>query len=211
MRGTCAKSPRRRTVTFALEGVPRNASHRPDARPASAAEIEEKQKFIDGVVEAAEKDGRDLTQQEMELVTRAVTGSGELNEQAKPMQEAARIAIESPRPGRADRPPDGHRDTRSPGEVEYRSAGEYVIDRWRAGLGIEEARERLELYHRAAAHMTTSADSAGILPEPIVGPVVNFVDAARPLVSALGPRELPGEDVDAAEGHPAHRCRGAVR
>ena len=35
-----------------------------------SAEIEEKQKFIDGVVEDAEKDGRDLSQQEMELVTR---------------------------------------------------------------------------------------------------------------------------------------------
>jgi len=30
------------------------------------------------------------------------------------------------------------------------------------------------------------------LPTPIIGPVVNFIDAARPLVSALGPRQLPG-------------------
>ena len=36
-----------------------------------AAEIEERQQFIDGLVEAAEKDKRDLSEQEMELVTRA--------------------------------------------------------------------------------------------------------------------------------------------
>ena len=44
--------------------------------------------FIDGVVEAAEKEGRDLTAQEMELVTRARDRLGELNEQTKPLQEA---------------------------------------------------------------------------------------------------------------------------
>ena len=60
-----------------------------------SAEIEEKQKFIDGVVEDAEKAGRDLTSEEMELVTRSRDRQGELNEQAKPMQEAARIAIDS--------------------------------------------------------------------------------------------------------------------
>ena len=68
-----------------------HASHRSDARP-HLGEIEEKQTFIDGVVEAAEKEGRDLTAQEMELVTRSRDRQGELNEQAKPMQEAARIA-----------------------------------------------------------------------------------------------------------------------
>jgi hypothetical protein len=48
----------------------------------------------------------------------------------------------------------------------------------------------LEVYNRAAAHQTTS-DTPGLLPAPILGPVVNFIDAARPLVNALGPRQLP--------------------
>ena len=46
--------------------------------------------------------------------------------------------------------------------MKYRSAGEYVIDRWRAGLGQDDARDRLELYHRVAAHQT-SADTEGLL------------------------------------------------
>jgi hypothetical protein len=79
----------------------------------------------------------------------------------------------------------------APTEVEYRSVGHYALDMWRAGLGHQEARERLDLYNRAAAHQTT-ADNAGLLPAPILGPVLNFVDAARPVVSALGPRQIPG-------------------
>jgi hypothetical protein len=61
---------------------------------------------------------------------------------------------------------------------------------WRAGLGNTDARERLELFNRAAAHQTTG-DNPGLLPEQILGPVVNFVDNARPLINALGPRQLP--------------------
>ena len=74
--------------------------------------------------------------------------------------------------------------------VEYRSAGEYVMDRWRGGLGQQEALNRLDEYHRAAAHQTTS-DNPGLLPEQILGPVINFVDNSRPLTTAIGPRQLP--------------------
>jgi hypothetical protein len=64
------------------------------------------------------------------------------------------------------------------------------MDRWRAGLGMDDAVQRLDLYHRAAAHQTT-ADNPGLLPEQIIGPIINFVDSARPLVTAFGPRNLP--------------------
>ena len=57
-------------------------------------------------------------------------------------------------------------------------------------MGNREARERIELFERAAAHRKTS-DNPGIVPDPIIGEVVNFVDGARPLVTALGVRPLP--------------------
>jgi HK97 family phage major capsid protein len=153
-----------------------------------SGEIEEKQKFIDGIVEAAEKDARDLTDQEMEMVTRSRDRQGELNAQAAPMQEAARIALES----RERITQIGQLMGEEPKQtkMEYRSAGEYVMDRWRAGLGMNEAVERLDLYHRAAAHQTTG-DNPGLLPEQILGPVINFVDESRPLTTALGVRQLP--------------------
>ena len=49
---------------------------------------------------------------------------------------------------------------------------------------------RIDLFNRAAAHQTTG-DNPGLLPQQILEPVISFVDASRPLVTALGPRHLP--------------------
>jgi hypothetical protein len=81
-------------------------------------------------------------------------------------------------------------DAQAPGKIEYRSAGQYVTDYWQARTGVEDARKRIDTFTRAAAHQTT-ADNPGVIPTPILGPVVNFIDASRPLVSWLGPRQLP--------------------
>lgn len=154
-------------------------------------EIEERSTFIDNLVEGAEKEKRDLTEQEMTLLARTRERITALNDQVGPLSAAAQIATDSRRrtadiaeqfaAARGDEPAK---------PFEYRSAGAYIIDIWRSGLGIGEAAERMDLFKRAAAHQTT-ADNPGLLPEQILGPVVNFIDAARPLVNALGPRQLP--------------------
>jgi HK97 family phage major capsid protein len=156
-----------------------------------AGEIEQQQTFQDGLLESAEKEGRDLSDNEMELFTRSRDRLGELNKQLGPVQESRRISVDSRNMlaeiagfAEAERGPD------RPAEVEYRTAGAYVLDYWKASLGSEDARQRLDLYNRAAAHQTT-ADNPGLLPTPILGPVVNFVDSGRPLVGALGVRQLP--------------------
>jgi len=152
-------------------------------------EIEEKQAFIDGLVEDAEKEARDLNPQEMELATRARERVSELNKQVEPLKEIRRLSAES-QTRIAELAP-FMREREQPKEVEYRSAGAYAMDLWRSGLGDTEARGRLEIYNRAASHQTT-ADNPGLIPTPILGPVVNFIDNNRPLVNALGPRQLPG-------------------
>jgi HK97 family phage major capsid protein len=153
------------------------------------AEIEERQQFIDSLVESS--NGDDLTDEKLELVTEARNRIAKVNGLMAPLEEARRISGDSAQriaqlakfmQDKPDRPK----------EVEYRSAGEYVIDRWRSGLGNEDAAHRLDLYHRAAAHQTT-ADNAGLIPAPIIGPVVSFIDSNRPLVSRLGARQLPGQ------------------
>jgi hypothetical protein len=79
--------------------------------------------------------------------------------------------------------------------VKYERAGEWAIDMWRAGVGIADAEQRLRRYmSREVAHVITD-DTPGIIPEPILGPVLNFIDAQRPVVSALGVRSLPGGPV----------------
>ncbi|HEY3484790.1 MAG TPA: phage major capsid protein, partial [Ilumatobacteraceae bacterium] len=74
--------------------------------------------------------------------------------------------------------------------VEYRSAGGYIVDQIAAHNGDRSAQERLEVYTRDADHQRTT-DNAGVIPDPIVGPVINFIDAARPIVNSLGVQPLP--------------------
>jgi HK97 family phage major capsid protein len=155
------------------------------------AEIEERQAFIDNLVTAA--DGKDLSDEQLELVTRARTRIEDINKQMGPLEDARRISADSHERMKSLVAFMSESDNK-PKDVEYRSAGEYVIDMWKSGLGGNagnDATRRLEIYNRAASHQTTG-DNPGLLPTPILGPVVNFIDAARPLVSALGPRQLPG-------------------
>lgn len=154
------------------------------------AEIEDRQQFIDGVLESAQ--GADLDEHKLELVTRARDRIDALNKQMGPIEEARRISGESSeRIARIARYMQG--DKQPPAQVEYRSAGEYAIDMWKSSLGDDAAKERLYRWgneNRAAAHQTTP-DNPGLIPTPIIGPVVNFIDNSRPLVNALGPRQLP--------------------
>lgn len=154
------------------------------------AEAEEHKTFQDRIVAAANEEGRDLNPQEMELHTRATTRLTEINRQMEPLAESARIAIESA--NRTRQLVQTFETARGPAaiqQVEYRSAGQYIADVYHAALGDNDAGQRVELFHRAAAHQTT-ADNAGLLPETIVGPVVNFVDESRPLVNAIGVTDL---------------------
>jgi hypothetical protein len=101
-------------------------------------------------------------------------------------QEVNRIAYETRSKGRAvDQAIAIMKGKPDTGDVEYRSAGEYMIDMWNSAQGSQAAGDRLEVYSRAADHQRTG-DSLGVIPDPIVGPVIDFIDAARPLVSTLG-------------------------
>ena len=157
-----------------------------------AADIEQQQTFQDKLIEDAEKDSRDLTDNEMELFTRSRDRLQELNKQIAPVKESRQISSES-RSMIADLAKfvDDDRN-QPPAQVEYRSAGEYVLDYWKGSLGAPDAMKRMDLYNRAAAHQTT-ADNPGLLPTPIVGPVVNYIDQSRPITTWLGPRQIPSQ------------------
>jgi len=75
-------------------------------------------------------------------------------------------------------------------KLEYRTAGEYVADVWQAGVGNRDAQARLATFERAGAEHQTTADNPGTVPDPIVGPIIDFIDAARPLVNTLGARAI---------------------
>lgn len=133
----------------------------------------------------AASDERDMTTSEMELIERSQGRIAELDPQIKRLSEIEELRAVS---GAALAP---FASATAPGEpkMEYRSAGEYVADAWQAGIGQKSAQARLAAFERAVAHQTTS-DNPGTVPDPIVGPIINFIDAARPLVSALGARAI---------------------
>jgi len=157
------------------------------------AEIDERQTLIDTIVETAQKEQRDLSSQDMELIGNTKNRIQELRSQMDPIADASQLAYDSRQKlAEYSKWMQDQNGAEKPKDVEYRSAGHYVMDRWRAGLGQADAVQRLDIYHRAAAHQTT-ADNAGLIPTPILGPVVNFIDQNRPLVNRLGPRQLPGQ------------------
>jgi HK97 family phage major capsid protein len=152
-----------------------------------AGEIDQQQQFQDKLLEDAKKDGRDLTADDMALIERSRNTMQEKAKQLDPLKQAAEIAASS-------RAMVGELNLRvgttRPPEVEYRSAGHWILDYWQAGLGNEEARRRQDLFKRAAAHQTT-ADNPGLLPAQMIAPIINFIDQSRPMVTALGARDLP--------------------
>jgi len=154
-------------------------------------EIAERDSFIQGTVANAQDTERDLTASEQELVTESRKRIEVVEEQLDSLRAASVRSAEA-RQKAADVQAQmaKMRHEVDKGAIEYRSAGEYVLDQYNASLGDRPASERLEIFHRAAAHQKTS-DNLGVIPNPILDGVINFIDAARPLVQILGPRPMP--------------------
>lgn len=155
-------------------------------------ELREKETFANGIIERANSAERDLSEEDSKLLVETRGRMTEIKDQLENLEDIQRVSYETRnRMQVVDQAIQGYKGKPGIGEVEYRSAGAYAIDMYQSHLGSREASERLELFHRAAAHQKTS-DNLGIIPDPVVGDVVNFIDASRPIVSALGPRDLPG-------------------
>ena len=175
------------------------------------AELEERRRFQDGLVEAANNENRDLNAQEMEMYQRAQARMTKLEEQLEPIIESARIAYDSnkrsaelarhyangPQPaGRQRRIPVGRGVHRRP-----------LLRAARRPGGVSN---RLEVFNRVAAHQTT-ADNPGLLPETIVSPIVNFIESGPPDRQRRRPHRPRVRRLVVCPGHPAHPGRQTGR
>ncbi len=155
-------------------------------------ELEERTALIEGVVGAAQDSERDMTKNEQELTAEARKRIGDIEQQLDTLYDSRKRTTEArERVQKVSSEMSRLRHEVDKGPVEYRSAGAFLLDQYNAHLGDREAQSRLAIFERAAAHQKTS-DNLGIIPDPVVGEVLNFIDTARPLVSFLGPRDLPG-------------------
>jgi hypothetical protein len=76
---------------------------------------------------------------------------------------------------------------------EFPTAADYAITLHRAMvLRDPEAAEKIE---RATAHQTT-ADNPGIIPRPVLGPVLNDIDGSRPFINSISRKALPAGKFD---------------
>jgi len=154
------------------------------------AKIEDVQRIQDDLFETAKAEGRDLTDPEWESYNRKKDQLVALNDRANRVQVNVDQLVASEQ--RARELADMQTRARRPdlANVEYRSAGQYMADIYNAWRGDRDAVERLEWYKRVAAH-TITTDTPGLIPTPIEGPVVNFVDQSRPMCTAIGMRPVP--------------------
>jgi HK97 family phage major capsid protein len=153
-------------------------------------ELEERNSFVQGLIANVQDGERDLNDTEKTSLTEAKNRMGALKEQIDQLEDTARVASEiALRAKQVDQAITIARRSGDARPVEYRSAGEYLVDLVASRGGSRDAKERLEIYERAAAHQKTG-DNLGIVPDPIVGDVINFIDAARPIVSFIGTMPL---------------------
>lgn len=154
-------------------------------------ELAERNAFIQGTIASAQDAERDLSENESELITNARSRVSAIQGQLDMLYETRSVTEKArQRAMEVQSEIARMRKTADAGPVEYRSAGAYLLDQYRSAIGDKAASERLEVFSRAAAHQKTS-DNLGLIPDPVVGDVLNFIDGARPLVSTLGPRPMP--------------------
>jgi hypothetical protein len=162
---------------------------------------------IDAVLGQVE--GRDLVDAERSLLEAARQRIGQLDDQLKPLREfealrAAHTDAASQLPARLPAQP--RRVDGPDGRAAHGSPGAYMVDYLRAhgimerGVRDEAAMARLA-QTRAVANQTTG-DTAGLLPTPIIGPVVNIIDARRPFLTSLGGTKAMGATPGATFNRP---------
>ena len=155
------------------------------------SELEERNAFVQGTIANAQDTERDLNDTEKTSLAEARSRMGAIKEQLDELERTADIARDvANRAKQLDHEITIARKRGDADPVEYRSTGHYLTDYIAGATGSKSAMERLEVYTRAAAHQKTS-DNLGVIPDPIIGDVLNFIDAARPLVAFLGPRDMP--------------------
>lgn len=151
---------------------------------------------IDTLVDRAADENRDVTPDEAKLVERdegRLTELGAAIEHyAKIDETAARVsAIRTPAPSQTRTGPVAPEAYDM--AAEFPTAGDYASTLHRAW--VDKDPDAIASIERATAHQKTT-DNPGIIPRPIVGPLINTMSAARPFISSIPNRPAPAQKFD---------------
>lgn len=154
-------------------------------------ERESKTTFIEELGNTAASENRDLSKNELEIITRSKDRIAQIDEQLTVIaRESTLDETAQKRLAQLAGATIGGPDK----AVEYRSAGAYLSDYIASiietGEKKSEATTRLQRYARAAAHIVTD-NFPGAIPDTIVGPLINLINTSRPLVAAIGTIPVP--------------------
>ena len=190
--------------------------------------IDERNQLVDTIESVlAQVEGRDLTDAEQAVLEHTRERIKELDAQIKPLedyeavrdahhdtqrQELGRGAEASEQMIRVPAQPrrvDG--GDRAPSTAPPASSSSTSCGPRDHGPGVDPTRSRGPGVRGPVVADQKTADTTGILPTPIVGQVVNLIDANRPLITSPGRGDGVGRDprldVHPPEDHPAHHGR----
>ena len=157
---------------------------------------------IEQVLDRAADENREVSDQEAELVKREQVKAEDLKKSIEHYATIERTRADvsatmakvptTPAPSTVQRQRVGGQDEPAKPEDLFPTAGDYIVTVARAMRGDKEA---AELIQRATQHQTT-ADNPGLLPSPIVGPVIYGVSNDRPFIESITKKALPAGSFD---------------
>lgn len=150
--------------------------------------------FVDNTLAGAEREQRDLVEAETNNLKAAKQRIAEIDAQIEPLVQFENLRDDAhTRTAALLGRRDGAPATAGPGPV-YRSAGAFLIDYIRSRDPKADEGDRAASAERIAAARAiatqTTADTPGLLPEPIVGPLINLMDASRPFITSIGAKDM---------------------
>lgn len=169
------------------------------------AQRAEQIQFVDQLLSRVDSEGRDLVEAERNNLAAARERVAQIDEQLTPLREFEQLrgnhSAGNPIGNPAGRPADPRPLGDGDGPA-YASAGAYIVDLMRA-RGVPWAASTADRVpnpdaaariQRAAVQNQVTTDTPGILPAPIVGPIIGVLDSARPFVASLagGARSMAG-------------------
>lgn len=154
---------------------------------------------IETIAERAETEHRDLTDEEQGAYDRRREAVERLDRELAVEVDIAERQSQYDQLAERIRPALRRSSGAAPGEqaepdVVFRSPGEYIAALKRSRFDHDaEATERLTRYRSQLerAHQVTDSNP-GLLPVPILGPVISDIDNSRPAVAAATTRPMPG-------------------
>jgi hypothetical protein len=152
---------------------------------------------IESVLNRAADDNRDVTDDEAAQVERDRSRLGELAvaidhytalERDGARVQALRAQVAPAAPGAVQTRTGGTDTDTYDVTREFPTAADYAITLHRAM--VKRDPDAMAAIERATAHQTT-ADNPGLIPRPILGPVLAFLQTGRPFINSISNRPLP--------------------